>query len=90
MFDDRAHPKYDTQLRIPVMLPCMNRNLLCEVWDENVGFDELVATFMVPFPQKDEDRVKSDPKWANLYGPLPKTSGDKARYMAQNPDSGKY
>ena len=88
--NNRDHPKFDTQLQMPVMLPWMNRKIVCEVWDENIGYDERVATFTIPFPQKEEDMVKTSARWANLYGPLPHTSGEKAEYMTRFPDSGKY
>lgn len=67
----------------------MQRNIKLEVWDENVGFDELVATFLVPFPQDEKDRVKTEPRWANLYGPNIGTSGEKAEYMKHYPEAGK-
>jgi len=57
------------------------------VWDDDAGANERVGTFVVRFPDE-KDRVKQDARWANMYGPFPGISGEKADYMSKFSDFG--
>lgn len=87
--EDDRNPVFDQQLRIPIILPCMNRKIRWEIWDADWGRDERTGTFIAQFPTKEKDRVKQEAKWANMYGPAFGVSGEKADYMTKFSDSGK-
>jgi hypothetical protein len=86
---NNRNPQFDQQLQIPLTLPCMNRKIRWEVWDSDVGRDERSGTFIVQFPTKEEDMVKTEPKWANMYGPPFGMFNRKADYMSKFSEAGK-
>lgn len=87
--NDARNPEFNQCLNIPLTLPCLNRKIKCEIWDSDPGVDERAGTFIVAFPDKEEDRKKQPPRWANMYGPLFGVFGEKADYMTKFSEAGK-
>ena len=86
---DTFSPEFDQQLQLAITLPCLNRHIKVECWDDDLTIDERIGTFVVKFPSK-EKRIKTKAKWVNMYGPLPNVTGDKADYMTKFSSAGTY
>ncbi|CAI2384461.1 unnamed protein product [Moneuplotes crassus] len=87
---DERNPVYNQQLQIPVVLPCMNSKIRCEVWDADWGRDERTGTFIATFPTNDKDRKPTESMWVNMYGPPFGVMGDKADYMTKYSNAGTH
>ena len=73
---------------ISTVVPCMNGNITCEIWDDDIGKDERVGTWYIPF--KKWQGKKTPVTWSNLYGPSLTVGGDYADLMTKYGDKGSH
>ncbi|CEM08625.1 unnamed protein product [Vitrella brassicaformis CCMP3155] len=62
---DSVNPEWNETIRIPVIVPCMERVVVCEVWTHHISQTTFIGIDTIAFDRLLEERMK--PRWTNLY-----------------------
>lgn len=81
-----------TEFLIPVEIPVVSNKLVLQVYDQDIGFDELAATTelaiksMIKWDVSNPNlKGRTQCKWINLFGAPVDRSGDNSKKMNNDP-----